>query len=519
MKLSKRQLSVLIESFLKESPLALGDDGKPSIIVPGDKEEREEFESRTKAVDVHPELDSRAPNEFAGTLFGDDGKIFGMMSGDSFSDGVEHDIEIGDQVNEYISGRYKELYLSAGNVKRVQSQLSRFPIDVHFVLLPQFVGPGQGFDSAFNTFSQATNLSSGDSLETNVGHMRNNAQDVKWLEHELGLSRQNIVSANDSRMAEYNIFIKDYIKEKTGAVVKPDDLVVVNFVVFRNTRHALKLNDFERAKSFIDSIIKKRFYFIDSIYNIFHTFFDGGPMSIPLANDELTEDQGIFINLFSILSKYDPFFNFPATNYKQFFANAHRSITQQEFDELVRKAKSIGTDIVQDSGSNTYRALDNQQLYDRYGNWDKVRKISADSLRLGLTTPVIVRSVNKKVISPESEYNSQRTAKPDEVGQILRSSSSAGVRDIFKPKTIKSGKINTAFDFYAELCNVAFLNQTFPVDIEKLKNNEIISDDDKKQIMNEFIPYMENLYSEILEFTDKLKGKFVYGSASDVTRN
>ena len=51
MKLTKRQLKGLVEVFLKEAPLAMGDDDKPSIVVPGGKEEREEFKEKSSEVD------------------------------------------------------------------------------------------------------------------------------------------------------------------------------------------------------------------------------------------------------------------------------------------------------------------------------------------------------------------------------------------------------------------------------------------------------------------------------------
>ena len=550
MRLTRKDLNILIERFLKEAPLATGDDDQPSIIVPGSEEEREEFKKRSGEVDGdNPVLD---PEKIMGLSIGArrsydiDSIMFGSRNPPE-----DIDPAFVKQVNEYLSEEYKKLYLSSGNVKRVTRQLSNFPLDIHFVLLPQFVG----VDSYSSDISQFFNDFRVNSKEfgremrlggrsANVGDERkvvkdlnslgvfsNNINDAVEISHK---SRQKIFSVDDPKMGPYNEFIKDFIQEKTGAVVKPDDLVIVNFVTFRNIGKVLDYRDFEAAKTYIDSILRKRFYFQDSIYMIMHTFFDGGPMGIPagvheyydegdergLGKEGVVFDQIVFYELCQRLKKYDPFFNFSFDDYDE-----HRKFTREnppeyasveDIERLKVLARQYDGKMVHNPTRNSWYFKSND------GRPDSERPELPDEFE-----PIyMIRSSNKKRtittgLDDEIGYSftTTRKKKPDTIGTILGKDSEQGVRNIFKPKTIKSGTVNTPFDFYAELCNFSFLQQRFPIDIQKIENSDVLSEDDKDYLLNEFVPYYQGIHQEVLDFTQSLKGTFVYGSASDITRD
>lgn len=546
--LSKRQLNLLIEAFLKEAPLAMGDDDQPSIIVPGGEEEREEFKKRSGEVDGdNPVLDPE--------------KIMGLSINARNSYDIETilrgsreapetiDPDFVKQVNEYLSEEYKKLYLNAGNVKRVTRQLSNFPLDIHFVLLPQFIGVDSYSSEISQFFSDFRVNSKKFGRESRLGGRSGNVGDerkvVKDLENLAGFninhaveiahkSRQKIFSFDDSYMGPYNKFIKDFIQEKTGAIVKPDDLVIVNFVTFRNIGKVLDYRDFEAAKTYIDSILKKRFYFQDSIYMIMHTFFDGGPMGIPagvheyydegdergLGKEGVVFDQVVFYELCQRLKKYDPFFNFSFDAYDE-----HRKFTREnppeyasveDIERLSALAKQYDGEMVYNSTFDSWYFKSN----------DGRPESEIPDLPDEFEPAYMIRSANKKRtittgLNDEIGYSftTTREKKPDTIGTILGKEKGQGVRSIFKPRTIKSGTINTPFDFYAELCNFSFLQQRFPIDIQKIRNFDVLSENDKDYLLNEFVPYFQGIHQEVLDFTQSLKGTFVYGSASDITRD
>lgn len=546
--LSKRQLNLLIEAFLKEAPLATGDDDQPSIIVPGGEEEREEFKKRSGEVDGdNPVLDPE--------------KIMGLSINARNSYDIETilrgsreapetiDPDFVKQVNEYLSEEYKKLYLNAGNVKRVTRQLSNFPLDIHFVLLPQFIGVDSYSSEISQFFSDFRVNSKKFGRESRLGGRSGNVGDerkvVKDLESLAGFnvndaveiahkSRQKIFSVDDSYMGPYNKFIKDFIQEKTGAIVKPDDLVIVNFVTFRNIGKVLDYRDFEAAKTYIDSILKKRFYFQDSIYMIMHTFFDGGPMGIPagvheyydegdergLGKEGIDFDQVIFYELCQRLKKYDPFFNFSFDDYDE-----HRKFTRENPPEYasVEDIERLSALAKQYDGKMVYNST--------FDSWyfksnDGRPKSEIPDLPDEFEPAYMIRSASKKRtittgLDDEIGYSftTTRKKKPDTIGTILGKEKGQGVRSIFKPRTIKSGTVNTPFDFYAELCNFSFLQQRLPIDIQKIRNSDVLSENDKDYLLNEFVPYFQGIHQEVLDFTLSLKGTFVYGSASDITRD
>ena len=538
----------MIESFLKEAPLALGNDGKPSIIVPGGEEEREEFKKRSGEVDGdNLVLD---PETLMGLSIGarKTHDVAGIQNSRNPPESIDPDFV--KKVNEYLSEEYKKLYLGAGNVKRVTRQLSNFPLDIHFVLLPQFVG----MDSYSSDISQFFNDLRVNSKEfgrqartggrsPSVGDERKvvkdlnslvgfNVNDAVEISHN---SRQKIFDSDDPTMRPYNDFIKDFIKEKTGAVVKPDDLVIVNFVVFRNIGKVLDYRDFEAAKTYIDAILKKRFYFQDSIYMIMHTFFDGGPMGIPagvheyfdegdesgLGKEGVIFDQVVFYELCQRLKKYDVFFNFDFDNYDE-----HRKFTREN------PAEYASADEIEELKSLALQYDGKMMHLPQFDSWyfkSNDGRIERDDIPDELKAGYMIRSPNKKrTISTGlngqkydigDSFTTPSARKPDTIGSILGKGSEKDVRGIFKPRTIKMGTINTPFDFYAELCNFSFLQQRFPIDIQKIQTSSMLTDDDKDYLLNEFVPYFEGIHQEVLDFTQSLKGTFVYGSASDITRD
>ena len=549
MRLTRKQLNILIERFLKEAPLATGDDDQPSIVVPGGEEEREEFKKRSGEVDGdNPVLD---PEKIMGLSIGarQSYDIDSIMRGSRRNPPEAIDPEFVKQVNEYLSEEYKKLYLNSGNVRRVTRQLSNFPLDIHFVLLPQFVG----VDSYSSDISQFFNDFRVNSKEfgretrpggrsSNVGDERKvvkdlnslagfNVNDAVEISHK---SRQKIFSGDDSRMGPYNNFIKDYIKEKTGAIVKPDDLVIVNFVTFRNVGKVLDYRDLEAAKTYIDSILKKRFYFQDSIYMIMHTFFDGGPMGIPagvheyydegdergLGKEDVVFDQVVFYELCQRLKKYDPFFNFAFDAYDEHRKFQRENPPEYASAEDIERLKVLA------------RQYDGEMVHNpTFDSWyfksnDGSPKSARTDLPDEFEPAYMIRSANKKrTISTGLDdeigysFTTTRKKKPDTIGTILGKGTTEEVRSIFKPRTIKMGTINTPFDFYAELCNFSFLQQRFPIDVQKIQTSNILTDDDKDYLLNEFVPYFEGIHQEVLDFTQSLKGTFVYGSASDITRD
>lgn len=543
MKITRSQLKRIVESYLKEAPLAWGEDEEgnktPSIVVPGSKEEKEEFIKRSDEVPGGLYLNPEEVHEFgsesfeAGALFGGDHHK-GMP--------YDHDKNIGDMSIDYLREKYKSLYLKSGYVSRIDRQLQRFPIDVHFVLLPMFVGPRGSYDDPFTSFYQKLSLRkdkevdrSGQTftseidregkrvIRDNPGYMRGDVN-IEEFASDSGKTRQFVFDANDANLKEYNDFIKDYIKEKTGAIVKADDLVIVNFVTFRNIKKVLTLNDFEKAKEYIDSIIAKRFNFIDSIYLIFHSLFDSGPMAIPSVYD-LSDpnpsdggDENVFSNLFQRLSKYDSFFNIPYEGYNSNRLNFPQAsvltVTEEEFADLQRKAAMFGLEWKKVSNSN--------QLRTGLHISNVSKKDYQQALSLGLGSSIVVRAKDdksKKIISPPVSGTSHDERKLDNVATVIRhSNEDTDVRSIFRVKTIRNGTINSGFDFYSEMCNVAFLFDIFPIDVEKIESSEFLNDDDKDWLLSVFVPYFERVYEMIKEFRNNLKGKFIYGSASDLTR-
>jgi hypothetical protein len=558
MKITRSNLKRIIETYLKEAPLAWGEDEEgnriPSIVVPGSKEEKEEFIKRSDEVPGGLHVNPEEVHEFGSEAF-EGGQLFSgaHYRGMPYS----HDKETGDMSIDYLREKYKSLYLRSGYVSRVDRQLKKFPIDVHFVLLPHFVGPKGNYDDPFSSFYQGLSLrkdkevdQSGQAftsefdlegkriVQDNPGYMRGDVNITEFAD-DSGKTRQFVFDANDANLKEYNNFIKDYIKEKTGAIVKPDDLVVVNFVTFRNIKKVLTLNDFEKAKKYIDSIIGKRFNFIDSIYLIFHSLFDSGPMAIPSEYD-LSDpnpvdggDEHVFSSLFQRLSKYDSFFNIPYEGYSSNRLNFPQArvltVTEEEFAELQRKAAMFGLTWKKVPNSNQLRTgLTHGAQQGLHLNKKDYRR----AISLGLGASIVVRakdSKSKKIISPLSSFRNQSrdtshdARKSDTVATIIRDkrdkdSQSKDVRSIFNVKTIRKGTINSGFDFYAEMCNVAFLADIFPINVAKIKNSEILNDNDKDWLLRVFVPYFKRVYEMIKAFRESLKGKFIYGSASDLTR-
>ena len=554
MKITRRQLKRIFEIYLKEAPLAWGEDEEgneiPSIVVPGTKEEKEEFIKRSDAVPGGLHVNPEEVHEFGSEAF-EGGNLFSGAHHRGMP--YDHDKETGDMSIDYLREKYKSLYLRSGYVNRIDKQLKRFPIDVHFVLLPMFIGPKGSYDDPFTSFYQSLSLrkdkevdQSGQTftqetdregkriVQDNPGYMRGDVN-IEEFAADSGKTRQFVFDANDANLREYNNFIKDYIKEKTGAIVKSDDLVIVNFVTFRNIKKVLTLNDFEKAKSYIDSIIAKRFNFIDSIYLIFHSLFDSGPMAIPSEYD-LSDpnppdggDEHIFSNLFQRLSKYDSFFNIPYEGYSSNRLNFPQArvltVTEEEFGDLQRKAAMFGLTWKNVPNSNQLRTGLTQGVQQdlHLSKEDYNRAIS-----LGLAASIVVRTEdnkNKKIISAPASGNnldiSHDARKSDTVATIInnkKDEESKDIRSIFRVKTIRNGTINSGFDFYSEMCNVAFLLDIFPIDVAKIESSEFLNDDDKAWLLSVFVPYFERVYEMIKEFRNSLKGKFIYGSASDLTR-
>jgi len=156
-------------------------------------------------------------------------------------------------------------------------------------------------------------------------------------------------------------------------------------------------------------------------------------------------------------------------------------------------------------------------------------RIERDDIPDELKAAYMIRSPDKKrTISTGlndqkydigDSFTTPSARKPDTIGSILGKGSEKDVRGIFKPRTIKMGTINTPFDFYAELFNFSFLQQRLPIDIQKIKESKVLSEDDKEYLLYVFVPYVEGVHQEVLDFTQSLKGSFAYGSASDITRD
>ena len=102
--------------------------------------------------------------------------------------------------------------------------------------------------------------------------------------------------------------------------------------------------------------------------------------------------------------------------------------------------------------------------------------------------------------------------KPDTSG-IVRYTDNADVLNVFRVKSIRTGKINTIFDFLSELCTVACLNRFFPIDVEKIKNLDIEEKD--KEALLSLIPGCKKYIRAAIDAFDSLSGQIVIGSSTD----
>ena len=545
--ITKRQLRHLVEMFVLEAPLATSDSGTPSISIPKDRSARKAFKRKSDQIKPRRLKTRMYPS------YEDEYKRWDKNPSETKS--------YHKKIHDYISSKYVKLFLSASKIKRISRQLSKLPVDVHFVLLPHMSDPEGGQITNLNQRIAIRDRSLPDSRDhqqmsaergtflSNREEKDENDPDFDYEKHHMKnpgfsdddpLSRHVIVDSNDSRMKNYNDFIKRHIKEKTGAVVKKDDLVFVTFVLFREMRVVLRMNDFEKAKAYIDSTINKKFFFQDSLYMLMHSLFDSGPMT--------RLNQILIGEMFIRLRKYDDFFAFPLKGVKNKDTgefDVHAFNDQQTLSYSLDEFK-----ILQD-----FLALSNVEMYEHSPGCYKAKKKTKDDpaishtgdgaaswkdrvilafrqhrsrlklpfdeeelkLLLASTTGICVRGSKRAVVGQKKVVPSKEL-KQDQIGSIIRKNkqTSDEVRKFFRAKTIQKGTINTAFDFVAEMMNVAFLTQSFPLNVKRIKASNMLSQEDKDFMLNKVVPYFKEVHDYILRSTQELKGKFIYGSHSDL---
>lgn len=536
--ITRGQLRQLVETFLFEAPLATSDSGTPSISMPKDRSDKKAFKKKSDQIKTRRLKTTMYPN-YAGDY-------------EQWDENPKKTKSYHKKIHDYISSKYAKLFLSASKIKRISRQLSKLPIDVHFVLLPHM---SDSQDSQITNLNQrvairdrdlpddhdrqqmsaerGTFLSSFEEKDENDPdfdesiHYRKNP----GFSDDVPLSRHVIVDSNDSKMKNYNNFIKRHIKEKTGAVVKKDDLVFVTFVLFREMHAVLRMNDFEKAKAYIDSTISKKFFFQDSLYMLTHSLFDSGPMT--KLNEKLLGE------MFIRLRKYDNFFTFAlkGKNNKdtgefhvyRFHDVQSLSYTPEEFKNIQDFLELCNVEMYEHS-PGCYKAREKRDSgrrdwkertisgFKQYGSHFNL-PIDEQELRLmlGTSTMTCIKGSKKTVVGKKNVVPSKEL-KQDQIGTIFSKNkkSSDEVRKFFSAKTIQKGTINTPFDFMAEMMNVAFLTQSFPLNVKRIKASTILSQEDKDFMLNKVVPYFKEVHEYILRATQELKGKFIYGSHSDL---
>jgi len=480
--------SILREAMtemLAEAPLAWGEDEetgekKPSISGPVGEKERKELHDQLKDTELFDDYNTTGHRGEDVTykqgvkLYGNEEEpydvgqaIEGDYNSNFYYDDYEHDGEAAKKKDQVISDEYMKTYLRAGYVKRADKQFKRFPFDVHFVILPQFLGTdhfGGNANPGFYSGAGMLSVTDGDRYQSNSGKKVEKGIDANHFE------RFDIVE----NAPKLESFIKGYIKAKTGAIVKDTDIIFVNFVNFRyganpglSSEMDPEVNILNLDDETLKKDIKAKFLFADSLYMLMHTMFDGGPFA-----QRLTGLPGIFsiLKMVIILTKYDSWFN-------RMVDNIH---------------DMAGTHI---------------------GDWSEAEAILGDVDIRDFDSPDTLANNNPNWKKNEKPIRVIGTNKADTGSGLVFAKQEKSLRDIFKVKTIRQGSINTGFDFVSELCTVAVLNRIFPISIKGIANS-IMSDEDK-ELMLTLLPGIEEVTSAAIELVDGLSGEMMIGSSTD----
>lgn len=477
MKIKRSQVRKIIQEVIRnhinEAPLAWGEDEetgekKPSISMPSSEDERLSVYDDLLNTEIGDDNDS-ALTKYRSTE--------NSLDGDDLTDSDIDDLKIKD---EEISKKYREIMLSSGNVKRVDRQFEKFPYDVHFVILPQMIG-GEAYWNdlldGYNFFSSPLNLSYDKSFSFNRDSLNSTADNSLFNKVPGFLSRFGVLM--DGKNDRFEKFITNYIKEKTGAIVKTDDVIFVNFLNFRYTawdsRRSEKANILNIDVKEIKKTISKKFYFLDSLYMIIHNLFDGGPFQ---GFSQLPSIEAIEMLL--ILSKYNVYL---------------RSLLGTYLNYMSPNEK------------NKYVAFDGEYAQLNDGWSDIVKSWNAGGPPQDQFS-IIKKSVGKET-TPDSGYirdNSSLVKKQSE-------GDNSNVIDIFNVKSIKNGLVNSGFDFYSEMLTYSTLTGFFPISIKKLKALDI-DEHDKKRLI-EIMPLLREYIKRGVSKAHSLRGKTMIGSSTD----
>lgn len=464
MRLSRPQLKMLIKSLiLSEAPL--GD-----IYVPSEKE-RQKFVKKLKSTELGPDV---TRGTYSGYRIANDLKRSSKEYDDPLSREEYKSLKGKD---ESISDTYREIILKTSNVTRAANQFSKVPFNIHFMIIPQIVSE-MAFGNAEGEPSEgATPFFMSDGSAHNVT--------TKYVEQK---GARFAVLKDAPKMKK---LINDIFKEKNGSLPGNNDLIIVNFLNYRWAPSSddlmLRYQDIEEIKN----LIQKKFYFLDSLYMIIHTFFDAG----------------LFQKFTSMNRKgeYD--------SYNQGFNHGPPDDSRKDLMKLIFILSKYNKTIL--------ALLSNDLNLILYGD-DEWKKQEIDSVEKNLGISQSEFDFYDKHLRQDVKNNIKTYAgsspkdiadyKPDTSG-IVRYTDNADILNVFRVKSIRTGKINTIFDFLSELCTVACLNRFFPIDVEKIKNLDIEEKD--KEALLSLIPGCKKYIRAAIDAFDSLSGQIVIGSSTD----
>jgi len=462
MKISRQQLKMIIKSLiLNEAPL--GD-----IYVPSEKD-RQKFVKKLKSTELGPDVDS---GSYSGYRIANDLKRSSKEYYDDPLSREEYKNLKGK--DESISDTYREIILKTSNVARGAKQFSKVPFNIHFMIIPQIVSE-RGFGNVDAEEGTPFFMSDGSAVDATR----------KYVEQK---GARFAILKDAPKMKK---LINDIFKEKNGNFPGNNDLIIVNFLNYRwapsSDDAMIRYQEIEEIKN----LIQKKFYFLDSLYMIIHTFFDAG----------------LFQKFTSMNRKgeYD--------NYNPGFRHSPPDNSRRDVMKLIFILSKYNKTILE--------LLSNDLTLITFGDHE-LKKRDADSVEKNLGISQSEFDFYDKHLSQDFKSSIKTYAgsspedlnnyKPDTSG-IVRYTDNADILNVFKVKTIRTGKINTIFDFLSELCTVACLNRFFPIDVEKIKNLDI-EEKDREELLS-LIPGCKKYIRAAIDAFDSLSGEIVIGSSTD----